>query len=358
MGLFGKVNIDKDAEVLKEEKERQSSYSKDWDSIYWKPVPKADLRNDNEITEEVGVRILLPSPVEGADWYLKMSKHFIRHPDGGFEQFTCMREVYGEDCVACEKYFEILEEVKDVKDKAQKDAIYKRANAYKPTRFGVFNVLGVKYVTNHKTGQTERQVDDKVKLFQAPISLWTKIVSIHSGRGRSSDFFDEFDDKGNISKPGRDIIVVYDKDQAPANRYNAIPTDYVELGTPEQISEWVESITPLTPDNPENVAYKVDPEVAQIRTFGTKQEREQLRELLKEMWLEERKAKEAEEEAEPEQPKEEPKAKPKTTTKKKEEASKEEPKPEPKSEPKPEKPQEDKLSGLRAKLDKIKQKQD
>ena len=293
MGLFAKTNIERDVEVLKQEKERQS-YNKDWSTIYWKPVPKSELRNDEEITEEVGIRIFLPAGnVEGADWFVKMSKHFIRHSDGGFEQFTCMKEVYGEPCEVCDKNRELLEQAKAEKDKDKKDAFYKEANAFKPTRFGVFNVLGVKYVTNHKTGKSERLIDDKVKMFQSPISLWTRIVNIHSGRGRSSDIFDAFDEKDNIIKAGRDIIIVYDKDQVPANRYTAIPTDYVNLGTPEQIADWVGQLTPLVPDKLENVASRVDPEVVHIKAFGSKQERMQLKDLLKEMWIEKKKEEEA-----------------------------------------------------------------
>lgn len=372
MSLFAKPNLDHDQEVLKEEKERQS-YDKDWSKLYWKPTPKHELRNDREVTEEVGIRILMaPGDVEGAHWYLKIAKHIIRHPDG-WEQFTCMKEMYGEECVACDKYKEIVEIAQKEKDKTTKDKLYKQASNYKPQRFGIFNVVGVKYITTHASGGTERIVDDKVKLFSSPISLWTRIVSIHSGRGRSSDFFDEFDEKGNITKPGRDIIVVYDKDQAPANRYNAIPTDYVELGSTEQIQDWIGQITPLTPENPEGIAYKVDPEVVQIRTFGTKQERDQLKELLKELWMEKQKQEEEEDkekiddakrevnEQPPKVEKVEPKAK-KTTKKEevKEEKPEEEAKPvvEEKEEEKPAEPAEDKLAGLKAKLNKIKKSQD
>ena len=369
MSLFAKPNVDKDQEVLREEKERQS-YDKDWSKFYWKPVPKHELRNDREITEEVGVRILMaPGNVEGAHWYVKIAKHIIRHPDGGWEGFTCMKEVYGEDCVACNKYQELVEIAQKEKVKSKKDELWQNANVYRPTRFGFFNVLGVKYTTDNHTRITERAVEEKVKLFQAPISLWTKIVSIHSSRGRSSDFFDEFDEKGNITSPGRDIIIIHDKDQPPANRYNAIPTDHVELGKSEQIQEWISQIKPLTPEDLENVAPKIDADVAQIKTFGSKQEREQLRELLKEIWLENKKKEEEEEsesiaDAKREVNQQPPKEVKKKTTKKeevKEEVKEEkpaEPVVEKKKEEEPTPPAGDKMSALKAKLAKIKKDQD
>lgn len=388
MSLFAKPNLERDKELLEIEKERQSR-GQNYEGRFWKAVPKADLQNDETLTEEVGIRILqAPGDVEGAEWNMTMAKHFIRHPDGGFEQFTCMKVVYGEDCVACAEYERRLEIAKAEKSKAERDRLLKEANIYKPTRAGVFNVLGVKYITYHKEHREERVVDTEVKIFHAPISLWTKIISIVSSRGRSSDIFDVVDENGKIIKAGRDIIILYDKAQSPANKYNAVPTDYVELGTLEQMTEWMSQVTPLKPENPEDVVYRVDPEVQHIKTFGTRAEREEMREMLKEHWAEKRRQEEADKEAVDDAKREVNEKPPKAKTDLEEvpePATKPEPEPEVSAEKaekelpepatkEPEKKAEevttakpdpvkasqsgDKLTGLKAKLAKIKNKQD
>jgi len=379
MSLFAKPNLERDKELLEIEKERQSR-GYDSSGKFWRAVPKKDLKNDDTITEEVGIRILqAPGDVEGAEWNMTMGKHFIRHPDGGIEQFTCMKIVYGEDCEACAEYERRMEVVKAEKSKEKRDSLLKEANNYKPSRVGVFNVLGVKYVTYHKEEREERIVDDMVKIFQAPISLWTKIISIVSARGRSSDIFDVIDENGKITKAGRDIIVIYDKSQTPANKYNAVPTDYVPLGTLEQITEWMGQITPLKPEDPEDVAYRVDPEVQHIKTFGDKAQREEMREMLKKHWAEKRRQEEADAEKEAEKEAVDDSKREANDQPPKKRKKKAEPKPGPESEPVEETPAEEakeevpetatepepeqtesseKLTGLKAKLAKIKNKQD
>jgi len=377
MSLFTKPNLDRDRELLEVEKERQSR-GQDFTSRFWKAIAKEDLRNDDTITEEVGIRIL-PATQEDAEYNITTARHFLRYGPTDFEQYTCMKIVYGEKCAGCEEYERRLEIAKAESGKEARKQLMEKANFYRPQRRGIFNVLGVKYTTYHKEGKTERVIDDTVKLFQSPISLWTKIISIVSSRGRSSDIFDDFDENGKITKPGRDIIVIYDKNQLPMNQYNAVPTDYVELGTQEQLEQWVEQITPLNPNNQENVSYRVDEEVAHIKTFGSRKEREEMREMLKEHWAEQRKLEKDKQEAEevkdgkedldtkpPKQeknkakPKVETPAEPVTTTVP--ETATKEPEPEKEKAPEPQakkvKETDEKLTGLKAKLAKIKNKAD
>lgn len=269
MSLFGKPNYEKDEKLLKSEQAKMQGKI-DWSEKYWKPVPH----------EENAVRVMPPRSNSDATYHKKISKHFIRHPDKT-EVFTCMKEVYGEPCPACDEWQRLLKEAGKEKNPTIRQELKDEARRFKPQRFGVFNIVSVEY---DKDGNRVVPKDAKVKLYESPMTIWQKIISIVSTRSRMSDIFDEFkNDKGEIEKPGRDIIITYDPDQTPQNRYNAYPTDRVAMGTPEQVLEWYEQITDL---ESENISFRVEYDVAQIKTFGNKEEREELREVLKQIYAE------------------------------------------------------------------------
>jgi hypothetical protein len=363
MALFGKPDHKKDEELIEKEKARMQG-KVDWSERYWKPLAH----------EENAIRIMPPRADSGASYHLKISKHFIRHPDKT-ETFTCMKETYGKPCPACEEWQRLLQEANKIKDKDEKQKMKDEARRFKPQRFGVFNVVGVEY---EKDGTRVVPEDAKVKLYESPMTVWQKIIAVVSTRSRMSDIFDEFkNEKGEIEKPGRDIMVTYDPDQTPQHRYNAYPTDRVEMGTPEEVLKWYGEITDLIP---ENVAFAVEYDVAHMKTFGSKEERNELRETLKEIWKaqrEEAQQAEEEEEEKEEAPKEKPKEEVKKTKgkieseaeavveEKPKEKKKAEEKPKEEEKPKPEKEQEEEpvkgssaLDRLKGKLSEIKDKQD
>jgi len=284
MSLFVKPDLKSDEALLAEIKEKMNYSSAS--SKYWKPKPHV----------ENAIRVL-PATGAGGNYHLKISKHFFRHDDR-LEVFTCDREVYGKECPACEEWFRLLNLAKEAEkagDKEKAEELKTKAKVFKPTRRGVFNIIPVEYAKDN-----ERLVEEEatVMLYEAPFTVWSKIVALVTGEGRMADIFDEFkSDKGDIKTAGRDIIITYDPDQAPANRYNAYPTERVALGTPKQVLAWVEQITPLLP---ENVAREATPVIAQLKAFGSKSERDSMREMQKEMFKQQKADEKAEAEAEEE----------------------------------------------------------
>jgi len=330
MSLFGAVDHEKDEQLVKAEKSRMQG-KKDWSEIYWRPTPHA----------ENVIRILPAKAGTDASYHLKISKHFVRHADRT-EQFTCMNEVYGEACPACEEWKKLLKQSNEKSfSKEEKKKILDEAKRFRPQRVGYFNII------------VRGKDKPDVMLYEAPMTVWSKVVHVVASQGRMADIFDVFkNDKGEIETPGRDIIVLYDPDQNPQHRYNAYPTERCPMGTPEEVLRWYEQITDLVP---ENVAPRVDIGVAQIKTTGSKEAREQLRDMQRQLWIAEQEKENEEEE------------KPAESVKKTEEKPSGQKKAEPKDEApkdakvKPTTPQGDSsdavLAGMKDKLAKIQAKQ-
>ena len=266
MGLFGKRDFDQESQQAAE----NASHGRKWSDRFWKPT--SNIENV--------IRILPPAPTS-TNWYFKGAKHFMRHSDGSLEVFTCMREVYGLPCPVCTRRQDLIKEKQELKSNMGVDKITKvealqeldrLIKDYAPQRYGLFNIV-------------PRGGDGVVMLWEAPISVWTKIFNIVHSKGRMSNVFDEFaDDKGNISTPGRDWVVTYDKEQQPQNKYNAYPVDQCPMGSPDEVLRWVEDMIPL---EAEKVAFRIEPEHAEIKAFGSSEERKLLKELLQKIWEEE-----------------------------------------------------------------------
>jgi len=190
---------------------------------------------------------------------MKIGKHFIEHDDRT-ESFICMRETYGKDCPACEAYFRIRKEADKV-----------AAKPYYPKLYGVFNIIN------------RLEEDPKVKLYEAPRTMvWKKIIFINKG---SIKVIDEFDEEGKYINEGRDIIILFTPKAEVHNMYVVYPGDKAPLGTKKEIEAWHGDIVDLIPEQVALYA-PIDYEVAQIKSFGTAEEREELREKLQQKYEE------------------------------------------------------------------------
>jgi len=235
-----------DRAALDEESKRKSSI--DWKTKYWRPKEGV----------ECIIRILPAKKGSGAKYHLRAGKHFIKHfSDEKTEAFVCNKETYGETCCACDHYEKLISDGKT-----------EEARRYKPRRVGVFNVIDR---SNEAAG---------VKLYEGPVrAVWGVIVGLVASKGRMSNLFDEYAAGGELVRPGRDIVIQYDPRKLPSFMYKVFPLDQSPLGTPEQIQAWLADMVELKaevlfPPTDENVAF--------IKTFGSKEEREQLREVMKE----------------------------------------------------------------------------
>ena len=130
-------------------------------------------------------------------------------------------------------------------------------------------------------------------LWEAPRQLvWDKVVRNFASKGRTSNLFDVYDKNGEkVVKPGRDILIkFYPESSSPATMYDVQYLDPVELGTPDEVAKWFEQIIDLLPEKI-TLYLPIDYHDAEIKTFGSKEERVALRaKHLKE--LEDKKASE------------------------------------------------------------------
>lgn len=241
--LFSKPNYSKDEEELARETKQQFKLSEKM----WKPTK--DIENH--------IRILPARGDSNASYHMKIGKHFIEHSDRT-ESFICMRETYGGDCPACEAYYKIRE-----------DAGKEKAYPYWPKLYGVFNIID------------RAEENPKVKLYEAPRTLvWKKIIFINKG---SIKIIDEFDEKGECVREGRDLIILFYPKAEVHNKYVVYPGDQNPLGTAEEIENWHKDIVDLIP---EQIALygPIEYEVAKIKAFGSQEERDEMREKLKEKY--------------------------------------------------------------------------
>lgn len=243
--LFSKPDYGKDEAELAKESRQQFKLSEKM----WKPVK--DIENK--------IRIMPARGGSDASYHMKIGKHFIEHDDRK-EGFICMRETYGKDCPACEAYFRIRKEADKV-----------AAKMYYPKLYGVFNILN------------RLEDDPKVKLYEAPRTMvWKKIIFINKG---SIKVIDEFDEEGKYVQEGRDIIILFSPKSEVHNMYVVYPGDKTPLGTKKEIEAWHGDIIDLIPEQIALYA-PIEYEVAQIKSFGTVEEREELREKLQQKYEE------------------------------------------------------------------------
>jgi len=252
--LFAAPDSSLDQKLLDQEAQRQKG-GIDWSERFWRPKPGKEGNL---------IRILPARAGSGATYHMTAGLHFVKHAeDGKVERFVCNRETYGTTCVACEAAHRLTME-------GQKEA----ATAYKVRRLGVFNVLDR---SDPSTG---------VRLYEAPRqSVWYPILTLINSRGRMSNLIDVFGKDGTITQQGRDIQIIFNKDALPQNMYQIIATDSTLLGTAEEIEKWFSQIVDLIP----TALYPpVDENIAEVKAFGTKEQRDELREMLRKKYEEEK----------------------------------------------------------------------
>jgi len=257
--LFSKPDYGKDEAELAKETRQQFKLSEKM----WKPVK--DIENK--------IRILPARGGSDASYHMKIGKHFVEHNDRT-EGFICMRETYGKECPACEAYFRIRKETTDKN----------LSKPYYPKLYGVFNIIN------------RLEEDPKVKLYEAPRTMvWKKIIFINKG---SIKVIDEFDEEGKYVQEGRDIIILFSPKAEIHNMYVVYPGDKAPLGTKKEIEAWHGDIVDLIPEQIALYA-PIEYEVAQIKSFGTVEEREELREKLQQKYEESQGKQEEKESEEP-----------------------------------------------------------
>jgi len=228
-----------------DEKDYQDSQSQsrtDWDKIFYKPVSG----------DENLVRIL--PGIGTARYHFKGGKHFIKHPDKK-EMFVCNFETYGKPCPACEEF--------DRLDKLGKDD---DAKPFKPSVKGVFNVIDR---TNPERG---------VILWECPpVAVWERIIGLVKGKSKFNDLVGSVDDP----LAGRDVVVIYNPKATPQFMYDLQFDAVSQLGKKKEVAAWLASARPL---EPKTIYPEVDYDVAKIKTFGSKEEREELRKKLAEQY--------------------------------------------------------------------------
>lgn len=293
--------------------EAQKTGSKDWSEIYWK-VQKGD---------ENLIRILPAMAGSGADYHLTYSIHFIKHQDR-VERFICARETYGKPCPACEQFFVL------VKDKDTKKEAHER---YGVKRLGLFNIID------------RSAPEPRVMLYECPqTAVWKAVLTLARAlKKQKASLFDVYDEKGALETPGRDILITFNPEAEGVAMYSLMAAPTPEpLGTDEQIKAWSEQITSLVL---EEIAPITDYEIAKIKTFGDRVERDELRAQVAAEFAAEREEAEKEEEKPKEEKKEEElkqKEKERLDMVAKEKAKKEEEKPKEKEAEKPKEKEEEK----------------
>lgn len=228
-----------------DEKELEDAQKKgrDFDSIFWKP--KTGTLDDNVIR-------ILPG-IGGAKYHLKHGRHFINHGENDIESFVCNLETHGENCLACEKYEELLRAGKK-----------QEARVYRPSVRGTFNVID------------RNDPESGVKLWESPKSvIWERVVGIVRGRGRWSNMV------GTKENPleGRDMGIAFNPKANPNNMYTFQLLDTTPLSEDaEEIQRWLGEARPLIA---EKIYPPVSKEEAEIKMYGSLEEREELKEVLR-----------------------------------------------------------------------------
>ena len=237
-----------DAYADEEEKqitEAESQGPIDWSQVYWKPKPNYE----NVVRVLPGIR--------GASYHLKFGKHFIEHPDKT-ESFVCNRVTYQESCLACEHYDKLIKEGKN-----------KEAGRFLVQAKGAFNVVSY---------------DDeelRVRIWEAPpTAVWLYIVKMVRGKSRFNNIVGRRADKEqNIEADpleGRDVIIFFDKDASPQNKYK-LQFDSTTKIKAKSAEKWMAEAKALVR---EDLYPKASDEVVKIKAFGSAQEREELRKRL------------------------------------------------------------------------------
>ena len=217
----------------------QNQNRPDWDKMYWKPVSG----------DENLIRIL--PGIGGVRYHFKGGKHFIKHSDGKTEMFICNEVTYQKPCPACEEETRLIKNGED-------DA----AKGFAAQSKGVFNVIDR---TNLERG---------VLIWECPpVAVWERIIGIVKGKSKFHDLV------GTDENPlmGRDVVVVYNPKASPQFKYDLQFDAVSQLGKKKQVEAWMAEARPLIP---EEIYPEVDYAVAKIKTFGTKEEREELRKKL------------------------------------------------------------------------------
>lgn len=318
--MFDNPDVDFDKKALEEEESRRGGI--DWSTKYWKPSPDG---------KENLIRIMPAKRGGKFSYHMRIGKHFIKHEDRT-EAFVCMKETYGLPCPACENNAKLYSEGKE-----------EEAGKFRVKRYGVFNIIDRK----NEAGGT--------KLYESPVqAVWKKIVGLIASRGRLSNLLDEYDDKGGVARQGRDISLTFNPNNHPQYMYEFYPCEPSALGTPEQIVSWTKELLEL---DAAKLYPPVDYEIAKIKTFGSKEERDALRELLKQEHQSNQQQSVSEVKKEEPKPEPKPEQKPEPKVEQKVEP-KVEPKPESKPETKPEqKTETDAMTKVREKIEAIRARQ-
>lgn len=268
MPRFEQPDQEQDKKFLEDEANRKGY---DWKNTFWKPQPS---KNGNDVDNVI--RLLPARSGSGATYHVKVGKHFVRHSDNDIEAFVCMEETYGMPCPACEARAKIFAEAKAM-EKTKGDIHRKKADKYALKRLGVFNVIDRNAQQAFKEGKSDQE--PRVMLWESPRTLcWGRIVRNAASGGRTSNLFDKYDASGAVTKPGRDILVRFYPEAEPNSMYEIQYLDPVPLGNEEELTKWYEQIIDLLPEKIA-IYQKISYEEARIKTFGTKEERDELKAL-------------------------------------------------------------------------------
>jgi len=165
---------------------------------------------------------------------------------------------YQEKCITCEHYDEVIKEGKS--EDAAKYAVQAK---------GAFNVVDY----------SDEEL--KVRIWEAPpTAVWLYIVKMVRGKSRFNNIVGRRADKEqNIEADpleGRDIIIFYNKDAIPQDKYK-LQFDSTTKIKAESAKKWMAEAKPLVR---EDLYPKTSDEVMKIKTFGSAQEREELKKRL------------------------------------------------------------------------------
>lgn len=297
---FKKPDADQDSKFIEDEESRSGGPGESLYDTQYKPksgTSKDPINNK--------IRVLGAKGDSDGTYYLRIGRHFFKHDDRT-EMFICPKETIGEPCPACEVYADLREKKDESADK------------YRPQIRGVMNVLDRGVV-----GKSFDLDSTKVQVYFAPIkAVCSRIVNLVHGQGPMADIFDEFDENFKVTKPGRDFILVFNKNADPGEMYMVYPVDMSPLGTPEQVERWYSEMKDLTVEG--LFGGMISYEDAGVKMYGSAEERQALRDRWQ-AEAEKQKSQQAETKPKAEEPKPEP-------TKKVEEPKTEEPKVEPKDE--------------------------
>jgi hypothetical protein len=216
----------------------------DWKEKFWRPAPGENL-----------IRILpaKDNAPAGVTYHLKVTKHFFNFGPKSWEVFVCNQEMYNLPCPVCERRIELF--------KSKDKELIEQAKELRSSSSGIFNIVD----RSDPKGPT--------KLYEAPYSVWFKLIQLASGGGRFSDLILSIGPNGEIL--GRDIALIYHPSASPQYKYEIIPDQLSPLGSEEDVERWMGEIIDLTP---ETFWKPIDYDEATFRAFGTDEDRKMLRE--------------------------------------------------------------------------------